>query len=277
MDTPIVKQEFLNMETFKNMQEFAKYLKEDSALPKWIDSAGKLVMILQAWRDMWLSVTQSMSWLAIISGVVTIYWAVAAVMMKRAGWDWKVKPLVPVYWDDGKTIIDYIKTVEIWKTWPNNEELKKQDVQYTYIEASKAWSGKDTPDVWKKYLDRMMYRKCLSKARVEVCPEVLDGVAIYEDYSDMDYIDGDKIGSDTASPIMILKDKIMSSQSMEELDGYLTDIRQSKDQNSIAYYTQRKKELENLPKSNDEDATKDPTSISEQIVDVQELPKADPV
>lgn len=50
-------------------------------------------MLLQAGRDLGLTVTQSMSGLAMINGIVTAYGTVSASMMKRAGYRWTVEPM----------------------------------------------------------------------------------------------------------------------------------------------------------------------------------------
>ena len=47
-------------------------------------------MLLQAGRDIGLSVTQTMSGLAIINGVVTVFGMVGATMIRRAGYDREV-------------------------------------------------------------------------------------------------------------------------------------------------------------------------------------------
>lgn len=79
-------------------------------------------MIMQAGRDLGLSVTQAMSGLAIINGVVTAYGAVAAVLMKRAGRNWTVETTEQKMGKkkdekgvEKEGVQDLIKRIKIWK------------------------------------------------------------------------------------------------------------------------------------------------------------------
>lgn len=85
------------------MQTYAQYLVEQKALPKGVDNAGKLVMLLQAGRDLGLSPTQCFSGLAMINGIITVFGNVGALMMKRGGYSWEVLPTEKVYAKPAKT------------------------------------------------------------------------------------------------------------------------------------------------------------------------------
>lgn len=273
----IVRQEFVNMDDFEKMIKVADYFCEAQALPKWVDNAWKLVMVLQGGRDLGLSVTQSMSGLAMINGIITVYWSVAAVMMKRAWRDRDISPTEDVTekkkvkikkWDkeveEEKTILtDKIKTLTIWN---KSEPERKREIVYKLSEAEKAWLT--TKDIRQNYTDDMMYRKCLARARKYVCPEVLDWYAIYEDYQDIES-NGKK--SKSNAPALTaswdnLSDQIANAESIEQLDLLIDDIRKSKSKTLVAEYAKKKKELENLTDETDAD------TIEIQDTDWESLP-----
>lgn len=165
METQI--KEFINMDEFEKIQKIAQYFVDQKALPKWVDNAWKLVMVIQAWRDLGLTVTQAMSGIVLINWIVTVYGNVGALMMKRAGYDWEVLE------SDSKHC-----KIRIWK-WE-----KEDHVEYNIVEAQHAWIV--TSITRQKYPQEMIYWKCLARARKRICPEVLDGVAIYEDYQELE-------------------------------------------------------------------------------------------
>lgn len=44
--------QFIDLEQFEKIKTFAQYFVDQKALPKGVDNAGKLVMLLQAGRDL---------------------------------------------------------------------------------------------------------------------------------------------------------------------------------------------------------------------------------
>lgn len=182
--------EFIDLEQFEKIKTFANYFVEQKAFPKGVDNVAKLVMILQAGKDLGLSVTSCMSGLCLINGIVTVYGNVGALVMKKSGYDWKV-----IEWNSKKC------KIKIWKGRSEEEATKTDEVEYTIEEATHAWIVKSDP--WIKYPQEMIYWKCLARARKRVCPEVLDGVAIFEDYQEMEketkVIDADELLKDFAT------------------------------------------------------------------------------
>lgn len=164
--------QFIDLEWFEKIKTIAEYFVQSNALPKGVDNAWKLVMVLQAWKDLWLSVTQSMAGIALINGVVTVFGNVWALMMKRAWYDWKIIEST-----------SKVCKIKIWK-WESEEKATKTDeVEYSFEEAKFAGIVKWP---WLSYPQEMIYWKCLARARKRVCPEVMEWVAIYEDYQEIE-------------------------------------------------------------------------------------------
>lgn len=164
--------QFIDLDWFEKIKTIAEYFVQSNALPKGVDNAWKLVMVLQAGKDLWLSVTQSMAGIALINWVVTVFGNVWALMMKRAWYDWRVI--------ESTSKICKIKI----RKWESEDKATKTDeVQYSYEEAKFAWIIK-----WPRlsYPQEMLYWKCLARARKRVCPEILEWIAIYEDYQEIE-------------------------------------------------------------------------------------------
>jgi len=159
--------QFIDLKWFEEIKTIAQYFVEQKALPKWIINAWQLVMLMQAWKDLWLSITQSMAGLVMINWVITVYGNVWALLMKRAWYDWEVI----------ESNSKHCK-IKIFK-WDKIDE-----VEYDMTEAQFAWINWSA--VWTKYPQEMIYRKCIARARKRICPEVLDWYSIYEDYQEMD-------------------------------------------------------------------------------------------
>ena len=165
--------QFIDVEGFEQIKTVADYFVEQKALPKWIANAGQLVMLMQAWKDLWLSITQSMAGLVMINGVITVYGNVWALLMKKAWYDWRVEE------STSKKC-----RIKIWKWEKESEAIKTDEVEYTMEEAEHAgiaWSA-----IWTKYPQEMVYWKCIARARKRICPEALSGYSIYEDYQEIE-------------------------------------------------------------------------------------------
>lgn len=134
-----------------------------------------------------------------------------------------------------------MKRIQIWHV---DTPEDKTTIEYKYSEAQKT-GVTEKSDTWKKYPERMLYWKCLAKARVEVCPEALDGMPIYEDYQDYEkkVIDLGNV-EDEDHPHAELIKKINDSQTVEDLQKLTADITRAKDTSVIKVYANRKKEIE---------------------------------
>lgn len=265
----LVKRIFIDLEEFEKIKTVATYFVESKALPKWVDNAGKLVMIMQAGRDLGLSVTNSMSGLAIINGVITVYGWVAAMLMKRAGYMRTITPMIEEFANDGARI-DVVRKLTIW-----HKDRKDHVAELEYRRSDATRAGLTTKwDVRKNYPDTMMYRKLLAKARKEFCPEVLDGTPMYEDYIETTYIQN----IENTEPADSLAEKIEACVNIEELEKYSQEVAKAKSKDMIALYSAKKRVL-----SQEKDARpskpskKDATNIGEQTIDVWDLPAKDSV
>lgn len=163
---------FVDLAEFEKIQKVVDYFIAQKALPKWIANAGQFVMVLQAGKDLWLSMTSSMAGIALINWIITVHGTVGALVMKKTGIDWRVLESTSKHCE-----------IEIWR-WKDEETTRKEKIKYTIEEAQNAWLL--SKDNRKNYPKDMLYRKCLARARKIFCPEVLDWVAIYEDYQDIE-------------------------------------------------------------------------------------------
>lgn len=118
------------------------------------------------------------------------------------------------------------------------------EVQYSMEEAKHA--GLTSSVTWQKYPQEMLFWKVLARARKRYCPEVMDGVALYEDYQELEkpengqVIDGDQV----ENPLL---EKINDCQSIDELEKLKIEISKSKDNTLIKAYATKQVELKNKP------------------------------
>lgn len=161
-----------NFEMYQNFKIVAKDFWESKAIPKGITNAEQLAMIMQAWLELWIWITQSLWGLCIINWIVSAYWTTAWMLMKRAWYDRKIV--------ESSSKICKIK---IWK-WEESTASKIDEVDFVMYEAINAWIS--TKDNRVKYPKDMLYWKCLARARKRICPEALGWMPIYEDYQDIE-------------------------------------------------------------------------------------------
>lgn len=132
-------------------------------------------------------------------------------------------------------------------------------IEYKYSEAVKAGIVKNDP--WVKYTDDMLYWKCLARARKQVCPEVLDGVAMYEDYQE---IEGKASSPVTTSPsgevIDSLEVRIENCQSEAELKELMDEVRKSGNPKMVSVYANKQRSLQS-------NSQKDDTIIDAVVID----------
>lgn len=213
--------QFIDLEWFEKIKTMAEYFVSSNALPKGIDNAWKLVMVLQAWKDLWLTVTQSMAGIALINGVVTVFGNIGALIMKRAWYDWKVIEST-----------SKVCKIKIWK-WESEEKATKIDeVMYDYEEAKFAWIIKWP---WLQYPQEMIYWKCIARARKRVCPEVMDWYAIYEDYQEIEKVVVDEVKvmenfskvevvDESQTKLNFVLSEIYSQKSLSDLWNFEADL-----------------------------------------------------
>ena len=160
-----------NFEMYNNFKIVAKDFWESKAIPKWIQNAEQLCMVLQAWYDLGLNITQSLSWLYIVNWIVTVYGTMAWLLMKKAWYDWEVLEST-----------SKLCRIEIWKIWSD----KKSQIEYIIEEAQFAWLLDWWMGIRRKYPKDMLFWKCLSRARKTFCPDALWWMPVYEDYQEIE-------------------------------------------------------------------------------------------
>ena len=169
---------------FKAFQEMANYFQESGALPSSVKNPAQLVMLMQAGLDYWLTPTEAMSSLAFINGTISMFWTK---VIQRVYDHWYLIDLK----EELKEEI-FEKEVE-WKkkkfkkfVWFCEATLTKEDrtrtEKYTMEDAKN--SGLLGKDNWTKYPKLMLRYRAIGNAVKFFCPEILGGIAIYEEMKD---------------------------------------------------------------------------------------------
>lgn len=197
METKLVNRKF-DMTQYQNFKEIAKDFFESKALPKWIDNPEKMVMILQAWADLWLSPTQAINWLYMVNWKISVYWETAILLMKQAGY-----------------------TIEILESTSKNAKVKisknwvEQEFEYTIWEAEHAGLLTGGMWIWKKYPRQMLLYKALAFCRKFFAPDCLWGYLIKEEL-DWEIIEWEAISEEVALDWFEKKQDLSPN---EETDG----------------------------------------------------------
>lgn len=156
------------------LSTLADKFSKSKALPAQLDNPEKVFMVLMAWRDLWLSTTQSLNWLYIVNGKISVFWETAALLMKR--WWYVIER-----WECNSKLAQ----VTIWhKDNPENKHTEKFSIE----EATHAWIAWSI--VWKKYPKVMLRWKALAMARKMFAPDCLWWYSMKEE------LDGEVINHD---------------------------------------------------------------------------------
>lgn len=248
---------FIDPEGFKRMTDYVDYLVEKKALPPNIQNAGQYLVQLQTWEELWLTRMQATSGITIINGVPTVFWQVAASLMKKF-----------VDWD---IVESTSKLCKIKIRYKDNPE-RTAEFEYKIEEAEHADLTKR--DNWKKYPQDMLYYKALARARKRFCPDVMNWMAIYEDYQDVVKTEATIIDADESDELI---DAITSAETLEQLEWLKTRVSTEKDKKYVTAYAKRQIELKNTPLPST-DASDDTTTIDDVQTDIANITEqAEPI
>lgn len=182
------------MKNFEAFKTFADYFAWAKALPVNITNAPQLVMVMQAGFDMWMSTTDALQSLTMVSGKITMYWPK---VIERVRSHWRKLKFEEEFErkefeKDGKKYKKWVwRCKAIFSKWDETREET-----YDMEDAKTAWLL--TKDNWIKYPKLMLRYRAVGNGVKFCCPEVLWGVAMYEEMKDrakpeVDVIDWDSL------------------------------------------------------------------------------------
>lgn len=163
MKTKLAKRKF-DMTQYQDFKIIAEDFFKSKALPKRIDNAEKMVMILQAGSDLWLSPTQAINGLYMVNGKISVYWETAILLMKQAGYTIEILEST-----------SQVAKVKISRGWV------EQEFEYTIAEAQHAGLLTGWMWIWTKYPRQMLLYKALAFCRKFFAPDCLWGYLIKEE------------------------------------------------------------------------------------------------
>lgn len=196
METKLAKRTF-DMTQYQNFKEIAKDFFESKALPKWIDNPEKMVMILQAGSDLWLSPTQAINWLYMVNGKISVYWETAILLMKQAGY-----------------VIEILESTSAKAKVKISRGWVEQEFEYTIAEAEFAWLLQGGMWIWKKYPRQMLLYKALAFCRKFFAPDCLWWYLIKEEL-DWEIIEWEEIKEEQALEWFEKKQDLSSNEDTE--------------------------------------------------------------
>lgn len=160
----IAQKNQFDMNQYKIFKEIAQDYLDSWALPKWMDKPAKVVMVLQAWQDLWLSPTQAINGLYMVNGKISVYWETAILLMKQAWYSIEIL--------ESTSTVAIVKVSRAWIS---------QEFKYTIDEANHAWITTGWMWIWKKYPRQMLLYKAFAFARKFFAPDCLWGYLIKEE------------------------------------------------------------------------------------------------
>ena len=149
---------------FEQDKQQIQFYIEQQALPTDM-TLWKMMMNRQLWRELWLSLIQTINWVAYVRGKPTIYWETYLSLITK-NW-YKINVL--------KENEEEVEVELVWKNWSQKWKATKK-------EAEKAWVWKD---VYLKYPVRMLRYKAIRNAQNVLCPEIMWGAYLYEEASEI--------------------------------------------------------------------------------------------
>lgn len=167
-----------DIDEYNVLKTLSKDFFESKALPQWLDNQFKVVMVLQAGRDLWLSPTQAINGLYMVNWKISVYWETAILLMKQAWYDIEVLEST-----------SQVAKVKISKNW------KSQEFEYTIAEATH-W-GLMNSRMWirTKFPRQMLLYKAFAYARKFFAPDCLWWYLIKEEL-DWEVIDWTPVDED---------------------------------------------------------------------------------
>lgn len=137
---------------FEQDKKQLQFYIEEWALPSDM-TLGKLMIIRQLWREIWLNLIQCINWIAFVNWKPAVYGETYL-------------SLITKNWYKINVIKETDDEVEIELVWPNG----KQNGSFSKKDAELAWLRKN---VYLKYPKRMLRYKAIRNAQNILCPEIM--------------------------------------------------------------------------------------------------------
>lgn len=129
----------------------------------------KMMMNRQLGRELWLSLIQTINWIAFVNWRPAVYWETYL-------------SLITKNWYKINVIEETEEKVEVELVWPN----WAQKWSFTKKEAEKLWVLSKW--VWAKYPIRMMRYKAIRNAQNVLCPEILGWAYLAEEAREIEEV-----------------------------------------------------------------------------------------
>lgn len=142
----------IEQKQFEQDKKQIEFYIEQWALPSDM-TLGKMMINRQLWRELGLSLIQTINWIAFVNWRPSVYWETYLALITKN-------------WYKINVIKETQEEVEIeleWRNW-------KQKGKFTKEEAQKAWLWKN---VYLKYPTRMLRYKAIRNAQNILCPEIM--------------------------------------------------------------------------------------------------------
>lgn len=155
---------FPSMAEWNTMQSIAAMLKQGGVLPKGIDTVPKMVVVLQAGREIGLAPIEALNSLYFVNGKVAMYGEAVPNQILRAGHR--------IVW--GKC-----DATEATVTIIRGDDGQKMTTKFTMAEAQER--GYTNNPIYKKFPENMLKWRALSMTAKFIAPDALRGIGIKED------------------------------------------------------------------------------------------------
>lgn len=213
---------FPSREDWSTMEIIAKTFLNAGAMPKGIDTAPKLMVILQAGREAGLSPIESLNSLYFVNGKVAMYGDAVPLQIYRAGHS--------IEWGECNA-----ETATV--TITRGDTGKSMTTTFTMEQARQR--GYDRNEIYKKYPENMLKWRALSMTAKFICPDALRGIGIKEEMEAEVIRDGGKFEGDSNAKANVTAQVEAGTTSRRPLDQALD----AKDEEETAQAETPKEEL----------------------------------
>lgn len=149
---------------WNTLNTIAQTLKAGGVLPKGIDTVQKMVVVLQAGREIGLQPIEALNSLYFVNGKVAMYGEAVPMQVMRAGHRIKWGKC-----DKNEATVTIIRG-------DNGDEMTQ-----TFTMAEAAERGYTSNPIYKKYPENMLKWRVLGMVTRFICPDALRGIGIKED------------------------------------------------------------------------------------------------
>lgn len=180
---------FPSKEDWNTIEIIARTFIQGGAMPKGIDTAQKMMVILQAGREAGLSPIEALNSLYFVNGKVAMYGEAAPLQVLRAGHE--------IEWG---TCNAETATVTITR----GDTGKSMTTTFTMEEARKR--GYTNNAIYQKYPENMLKWRAFSMTAKFICPDALHGIGIKEEMEAEVIQDGSKFEGSTEAKSHVHRD-----------------------------------------------------------------------